>query len=193
MCTRREGSIAGALGHSLLALTLLRRGERRECDAQILLRCGERRECDAQILLRCGGVQQPKILLDLSCARRDRVAVHALGCGCAAAQRDARGRGVCFFLTSRRLATLASCTCGRAVPAVGSRTALRLRIPIYNAHCNAGLVAERGQVLLIARRLQHKRWHSAVMQRRWSLSCTSEGGAATRKSMREGICGACVL
>ena len=39
-------------------------------------------------------VQQPKILLDFGCARRDRVAVHALGCGCAAAQRDARGRAV---------------------------------------------------------------------------------------------------
>ena len=33
MCTRREGTIAGALGHSLLELILLRRGERRECDA----------------------------------------------------------------------------------------------------------------------------------------------------------------
>ena len=87
MCTRREGTIAGALGHSLLEL--------------ILLRCGERRECDARILLQCGDVQQPKILLDLGCARRDRVAIHALGCGCAAAQRDARGRGVCLLLTSR--------------------------------------------------------------------------------------------
>ena len=155
MCTRREGTIAGALGHSLLELTLLRRGERRECDAQILLRCG--------------GVQQPKILLDLNFARRDRVAVHALGCGCAAAQRDASGRNVCMLLISRQLATLASCTCGRAVPAVRSRTALSLRIPIYNAHCDSGLLAKRGQVLLIAHRLQHKRRHNAGMQRSWSL------------------------
>ena len=99
MCTRREGTIAGALGHLLLELILLRCGERRECDARILLRCGKRRECDARILLRCGGVQQPKILLDLGCTRRDRIAVHALGCGRAAAQRDARGRGICLFLT----------------------------------------------------------------------------------------------
>ena len=169
MCTRRDGTIAGALGHSLVELILLRCGERRECDAQILLRCGGRRECDAQIILRCGGVQQPNILLDLGCARRDRVAVHALCCGCAAAQRDARGRGVCLLLTSRQFATLASCTCGRVVPAVRSCTALRLRIPIYNAHCDAGLLAERGQVLLIARRLQHKRWHSASMQQRSSV------------------------
>ena len=159
MCTRREGTIAGALGHSLLELILLLCGERRECDAQILLRGGKRRECDAQILLRggkrrecearillqCGSVQQSKILLDLGCARRDPVAVHALGCGCAAAQRDARGRGVCLLLTSRQIATLASCTCGRAVPAVRSRTALRMRIPIYNAHCDAGLLAERAK------------------------------------------------
>ena len=110
MWTRREGTITGALGHSLLELTLLRRGERRDCDAQILLRCYKRRECDAQILLRCGGVQQPKILLDLVCARPDRIAVHALGCCCAAAQRDARGRGVCLLLISPQLATLASCT-----------------------------------------------------------------------------------
>ena len=169
MCTRREGTIAGALGHLLLELIFLRHGERRECDARILLRCGGRRECDAQILLRCGGVQQPKILLDLGCARRDRIAVHAMGCNCAAAQRDARERGVCLLLTSRLLATLASCTCGHAVPAVRSRTALRLRIPIYNAHCDAGLLAERGQVLFIARRLQHKRWNSAGMQQRWSV------------------------
>ena len=88
-------------------------------------------------------VQRPKIILDFGCARRDRVAVHAIGCGCAAAQRDARGRGVCLFLASRWLAMLASCTYGRAVPAVRSRTALRLRIDIYNAHCIAGLLAER--------------------------------------------------
>ena len=143
MCTRREGTIAGALGHSLLELILLRRGEQRECDARILLRCGV--------------VQQPKISLDFRSARRDRVAVHALGCGCAAAQRDARERGVCLFVTSCWFATLATCTCGRAVPAVRSRIALRLRVSIYNAHCDAGLLAERGQVLLLTRRLQHKR------------------------------------
>ena len=83
---RREGTIAVALGYLLVEL--------------ILLRCGEQHECDARILLRCGGVPQPKILLDLGCARRDRIAVHALCCGCAAAQRDVRGRGVCLFLTS---------------------------------------------------------------------------------------------
>ena len=173
MCTRREGTIAGALGHSLLELTLLRRGERRECDAQILLRCG--------------GVQQPKSLLDLSCARRDRVAVHAMACSSTAAQRDARGRagkllslcrlaldcrplggrGVCLLLASRWLATFARCTCGRAVPAVRNGTALGLRVVVDNAHCDAGLLAERGQVLLIAQILQNKRWHSAGMQRRW--------------------------
>ena len=125
--------------------------------------------CDVLILLRRGDVQQSIILLDLGCARRDRVAVHAMACGSTAAQRDASGRGVCMLFTSRWLATLTNCTCDRAVPAVRSSTALRLRVSIYDVHCDAGLFAERGQVLLIARRLQHKRWHSAGMQRRWGF------------------------
>ena len=103
------------------------------------------------------------------CARRDRVAVHSMACSSAAAQRDASWRGVCILVHSRWLATLSRCTCGRAVPAVRSRTALGLRIFVHNAHCDARFLAERGQMLLIARKLQHKQWHSADLQRRWSF------------------------
>ena len=74
-----------------------------------------------------------------------------------------------MLFTSSRLATLTNCTCDRACPAVRSRTALKLRVSIYDVHCDPCLLMERGQLLLIARRLEHKRWHSAGMQRKWSF------------------------
>ena len=108
-------------------------------------------------------------------------AVHALGCCCAAAQRDASGRGVFLLFLLRRLATFVICACGRAVPAVRSRTALRLRILIYNAHCDAGLFAERGQVLLITCRFLYKRWNGAATQRRWNVYSYKRKRRRTRR------------
>ena len=74
-----------------------------------------------------------------------------------------------MLFTSLWLAMLKNCNCDRAVPAVSSRTALRLRVFIYDVNCDAGLLAELGQVVLIARKLQDKRWHCASMQRRRSF------------------------
>ena len=117
---------------------------------------------DANAARECGVVvrSSPKFSWTLSFARRDRVAVHALSCGCDNAQRDAHrradvlrgpsqravnfwslgGRAVCLSMLKRWLATLTSSTFRRAVPAVRRHTEL--------AHSNARLLATWSQVLL---------------------------------------------
>ena len=82
--------------------------------------------------MRRGNAKQPQFLLDTSCAQRDRVAVHALSCGCAGAQRDARRRSDVLRGPSGRAVTfwrLARGTRGRAVPSVRRHAEL--------AHSNA--------------------------------------------------------
>ena len=137
--------------------------------------------------MRRGCAQQPKILLDTSCANHDCIAVHELNCGCACVQHNTRGRVEMLSWASGRAVSfwrIVSSNCGHAVHAVHCCSALGFSVAINNTYCRAGFLAKRRQVLLVTRERLYLRCRGAVA--RWRRSVYSYG----HKWRRAGLLGA---